>query len=121
MVHQFIETGIKEIWVQVSETLNSVFLEFSIGSEMATCQSSARPSPRVLSRTENDEPAQDFQRGSSSPAPYMRADGYRRTIHAGYNGMAFTPWVTLPGEKNSRRTSLPHFTQGHHPRHDEAE
>ncbi|GBO44343.1 hypothetical protein AVEN_140181-1 [Araneus ventricosus] len=38
MVHQFIETGIEEIWVQVSETLNSVFLEFSIGSEMATCQ-----------------------------------------------------------------------------------
>ncbi|GBM10067.1 hypothetical protein AVEN_92899-1 [Araneus ventricosus] len=24
---------------------------------------------------------------------------YRRTIHAGYNGMAFTPWVTLPEEK----------------------
>ncbi|GBN42909.1 hypothetical protein AVEN_4444-1 [Araneus ventricosus] len=24
---------------------------------------------------------------------------------AGYNGMAFMSWVTLPGEKNSRRTS----------------
>ncbi|GBM69309.1 hypothetical protein AVEN_112652-1 [Araneus ventricosus] len=58
--------------------------------------SSARPSPRVRSPTENHEPAQDFQRGSSSPAPYMN---YRRTIHAGYNGMAFTPWVTLQGEK----------------------
>ncbi|GBM89794.1 hypothetical protein AVEN_175374-1 [Araneus ventricosus] len=34
-----------------------------------------RPSPRVRSCTENHEPAQDFQRGSSSPAPYMRADG----------------------------------------------
>ncbi|GBO46995.1 hypothetical protein AVEN_128687-1, partial [Araneus ventricosus] len=30
---------------------------------------------------------------------------YRRTIHAGYNGMAFTPWVTLPVEKSSRSTS----------------
>ncbi|GBN32236.1 hypothetical protein AVEN_155648-1 [Araneus ventricosus] len=37
--------------------------------------SSARPSPRVLSPTENHEPAQDFQRGSSSPTPYKRADG----------------------------------------------
>ncbi|GBM03319.1 hypothetical protein AVEN_256872-1 [Araneus ventricosus] len=37
-------------------------------------QSSARPSPRVRSPTENHEPAQDFQRGPSSPAPYMRAD-----------------------------------------------
>ncbi|GBN42189.1 hypothetical protein AVEN_63986-1, partial [Araneus ventricosus] len=37
--------------------------------------SSARPSPRVLSPTENHEPAQDFQRDSSSPAPYMGADG----------------------------------------------
>ncbi|GBM33844.1 hypothetical protein AVEN_175682-1 [Araneus ventricosus] len=78
--------------------------------------SSARPSTRVHSPTENHEPAQDFQY-------------YRRTIHgkggecsfcwhetldargkksdfvhclyalAGYNGMTFTPWVTLPGEK----------------------
>ncbi|GBN79962.1 hypothetical protein AVEN_251892-1, partial [Araneus ventricosus] len=37
--------------------------------------SSARPSPRVRSPTENHESALDFQRGSSSPAPYMRADG----------------------------------------------
>ncbi|GBL67527.1 hypothetical protein AVEN_116293-1, partial [Araneus ventricosus] len=36
---------------------------------------SARPSPRVRSPTENHEPAQDFQRSSFSPAPYMRADG----------------------------------------------
>ncbi|GBO32871.1 hypothetical protein AVEN_32708-1 [Araneus ventricosus] len=41
----------------------------------------ARPSPRVRSPTENHEPAQDFQRGSSSSAPCMRADDYRRTIH----------------------------------------
>ncbi|GBN36039.1 hypothetical protein AVEN_122354-1 [Araneus ventricosus] len=39
------------------------------------CLSSARPSPRLRSLTENHEPAQDFQRGSSSPAPYMREDG----------------------------------------------
>ncbi|GBN42776.1 hypothetical protein AVEN_31613-1, partial [Araneus ventricosus] len=37
--------------------------------------SSARPSPRVHSPTENHEPAENFQRGSSSPATYMRADG----------------------------------------------
>ncbi|GBN33301.1 hypothetical protein AVEN_44645-1, partial [Araneus ventricosus] len=37
--------------------------------------SSARPSPKVRSPTENHEPGQDFQRGPSSPAPYMRADG----------------------------------------------
>ncbi|GBN86013.1 hypothetical protein AVEN_95512-1, partial [Araneus ventricosus] len=40
--------------------------------------SSARPSPRVRSPTENHEPAQDFQRGSSSPAPYTRADGLEK-------------------------------------------
>ncbi|GBN21701.1 hypothetical protein AVEN_201576-1 [Araneus ventricosus] len=40
--------------------------------------SSARPSPRVRSPTENHELAQDFQRGSSSPAPYMRADGLEK-------------------------------------------
>ncbi|GBO16291.1 hypothetical protein AVEN_173249-1 [Araneus ventricosus] len=37
-----------------------------------------KPSPRVRSPTENHEPAQDFQRGSSSPAPYMRADGLEK-------------------------------------------
>ncbi|GBN68381.1 hypothetical protein AVEN_154300-1, partial [Araneus ventricosus] len=40
--------------------------------------SSARPSPRVCSTAENHEPAQDFQRGSSSPAPYMRTDGLEK-------------------------------------------
>ncbi|GBL79419.1 hypothetical protein AVEN_92597-1 [Araneus ventricosus] len=44
-------------------------------SPPALIVSSARPSPRVLSPTENHELAQDFQRGSSSPAPYMGADG----------------------------------------------
>ncbi|GBO03648.1 hypothetical protein AVEN_191762-1 [Araneus ventricosus] len=37
---------------------------------------------------------------------------------AGYNGMAFTLWVTLPGEK--LQTCIAHSTQGHNPRHDEA-
>ncbi|GBM04591.1 hypothetical protein AVEN_93988-1 [Araneus ventricosus] len=41
-------------------------------------QYSARPSPRVRSPIENHEPAQDFQRGSSSPPPYMRADGLEK-------------------------------------------
>ncbi|GBN88240.1 hypothetical protein AVEN_94542-1 [Araneus ventricosus] len=39
---------------------------------------SARPSPRVRSPTENHEPEQDFQRGSSSPAPNMRANGLEK-------------------------------------------
>ncbi|GBO05403.1 hypothetical protein AVEN_261329-1 [Araneus ventricosus] len=46
-----------------------------MGSKHMPTLSSARPSPRVRSPTENHEPAQDFQRGSSSPAPYMREDG----------------------------------------------
>ncbi|GBM52119.1 hypothetical protein AVEN_29804-1 [Araneus ventricosus] len=37
-----------------------------------------RPNPRVRWPTENHEPAQDFQRGSSSPAPYIRADGLEK-------------------------------------------
>ncbi|GBM42421.1 hypothetical protein AVEN_138769-1 [Araneus ventricosus] len=45
------------------------------GFEPFDHQSTARPSPRVRSPTENPEPAHGFQRGSSSPAPYMRADG----------------------------------------------
>ncbi|GBN64805.1 hypothetical protein AVEN_103678-1 [Araneus ventricosus] len=36
---------------------------------------------------------------------------------SGYNGMAFTPWVTLPGEKI--QTYIAHSTQDHNPRHDE--
>ncbi|GBM42876.1 hypothetical protein AVEN_245703-1 [Araneus ventricosus] len=36
--------------------------------------SSARSSPRVHSPTKNHEPAQDLQRGSSSPTPYMRSN-----------------------------------------------
>ncbi|GBM24016.1 hypothetical protein AVEN_274424-1 [Araneus ventricosus] len=32
---------------------------------------------------------------------------------AGYNGTAFTPWVTLPGEK--LQTCIAHSIQGHHP------
>ncbi|GBN04728.1 hypothetical protein AVEN_225481-1 [Araneus ventricosus] len=39
-------------------------------------------------------------------------------IIPGYNGMTFTPWVTLPGEK--LQTYIAHSTQGHHPRQDEA-
>ncbi|GBL71999.1 hypothetical protein AVEN_115035-1 [Araneus ventricosus] len=35
-------------------------------------ETSARPSPRVRSPTENHESVQDFQRGSSSP--YMRSN-----------------------------------------------
>ncbi|GBM72891.1 hypothetical protein AVEN_106223-1 [Araneus ventricosus] len=45
----------------------------------------AAPSPNFCaastggrSPTENHEPAQDFQRGSSSPAQYMRADGLEK-------------------------------------------
>ncbi|GBN04449.1 hypothetical protein AVEN_46916-1 [Araneus ventricosus] len=38
LVHQSIKTGIEEIKVQVAETLNDGFLNFSIGSEMTTCQ-----------------------------------------------------------------------------------
>ncbi|GBM11760.1 hypothetical protein AVEN_22901-1 [Araneus ventricosus] len=37
-VHQFIETDIEEIRGQVMEPLNDGFLDFGIGSEMATCQ-----------------------------------------------------------------------------------
>ncbi|GBM81790.1 hypothetical protein AVEN_151770-1 [Araneus ventricosus] len=37
---------------------------------------------------------------------------------AGYNGMAFTPWVTLPGEK--LQTYIGNSTQGHYPCRDEA-
>ncbi|GBM72030.1 hypothetical protein AVEN_89787-1 [Araneus ventricosus] len=37
-VHQFIENGIEEIRVQVAEPLNDGFLDFGIGSEMATCK-----------------------------------------------------------------------------------
>ncbi|GBL78204.1 hypothetical protein AVEN_42771-1 [Araneus ventricosus] len=37
-VHQFIETGIEEISVQVAEPLNGSFLDFGIGFEMATYQ-----------------------------------------------------------------------------------
>ncbi|GBM70907.1 hypothetical protein AVEN_238066-1 [Araneus ventricosus] len=48
---------------------------YIVDKAFPTGVSSARPSPRVRSPTENHEPAQDFQRGSSSPAPYMRADG----------------------------------------------
>ncbi|GBO11864.1 hypothetical protein AVEN_212944-1, partial [Araneus ventricosus] len=36
--------------------------------------SSVRPSTRVRSSTENNEPSQDFQRGSTSPAPYMKVN-----------------------------------------------
>ncbi|GBM59003.1 hypothetical protein AVEN_251725-1, partial [Araneus ventricosus] len=73
-----------------------------------------------------------------SPCPQKSIQNYRRTIHgkgvecnfcwhltldargkksdfvhclfalAGYNGMAFTPWVTLPGEK--LQTHIAHFT-----------
>ncbi|GBO00736.1 hypothetical protein AVEN_34922-1 [Araneus ventricosus] len=50
----------------------------SYGWEESFTGSSARPSPRVRSPTENHEPAQDFQRGSSSPAPYMRANGLEK-------------------------------------------
>ncbi|GBM45269.1 hypothetical protein AVEN_34093-1 [Araneus ventricosus] len=50
----------------------------SVDGNVVAVESSARPSPRVLPPTENH---------------------YRRTVHAGYNGMAFTTWVTLPGEK----------------------
>ncbi|GBM29487.1 hypothetical protein AVEN_255864-1 [Araneus ventricosus] len=37
---------------------------------------------------------------------------------AGYNGMAFTPWVTCQEKK--LQTYNAHSTQGHHPRHDAA-
>ncbi|GBO27459.1 hypothetical protein AVEN_177238-1 [Araneus ventricosus] len=84
-------------------TLKNFFRFSLVNSKLDSVKSrgmsSARLSPRVRSPTENHEPTQDFQKGSSSPTPYMRADDYRRTIHAGYNGMTFTPWVTLPGEK----------------------
>ncbi|GBM16690.1 hypothetical protein AVEN_217963-1 [Araneus ventricosus] len=45
-----------------------------IGRSGSFDSSSARPSPRVRSPTENHEPGQDCQRGSSSPAPYTRTD-----------------------------------------------
>ncbi|GBM60948.1 hypothetical protein AVEN_192399-1 [Araneus ventricosus] len=44
-------------------------------ADISLMRSSARPSPRVRPPTENHEAAQDYQRGSSSPATYMRADG----------------------------------------------
>ncbi|GBN40913.1 hypothetical protein AVEN_64921-1, partial [Araneus ventricosus] len=37
-VNQSIETGMEEIRVQIAETLNDGFLNFGIGSEMASCQ-----------------------------------------------------------------------------------
>ncbi|GBN42973.1 hypothetical protein AVEN_243531-1 [Araneus ventricosus] len=42
----------------------------------------------------------------------------RRTIHAGYNGMAFTPWVTLRREKTPDLHRP--FNPGPPPHHDEA-
>ncbi|GBM44799.1 hypothetical protein AVEN_148301-1 [Araneus ventricosus] len=42
----------------------------------------------------------------------------RQTTHAGYNGMAFTPWVTLPGEYTPD-VHRP-FHPGPPPCHDEA-
>ncbi|GBM60949.1 hypothetical protein AVEN_192400-1 [Araneus ventricosus] len=38
-------------------------------------KSMSKTKSRVRPPTENHEPAQDYQRGSSSPATYMRADG----------------------------------------------
>ncbi|GBM11463.1 hypothetical protein AVEN_240613-1 [Araneus ventricosus] len=38
LVNQSIETAIEEIRLQVAEPLNDDFLNFSIGSQMATCQ-----------------------------------------------------------------------------------
>ncbi|GBN84878.1 hypothetical protein AVEN_199116-1 [Araneus ventricosus] len=54
---------------------SQLYSVFDLVQKDTLSASSARPSRRVRSPTENHEPAQDFQRGSSSPAPYMRADG----------------------------------------------
>ncbi|GBN46140.1 hypothetical protein AVEN_117725-1 [Araneus ventricosus] len=54
------------------QTIEKIWLDLS---KPGISQSSAKQSPKVRSPTGNHEPGQDFQRGSSSPAPYMRADG----------------------------------------------
>ncbi|GBM55065.1 hypothetical protein AVEN_145128-1 [Araneus ventricosus] len=60
----------------------------------AFLKSSARPSPRVRSPTENHEPAQGFQRGSFSPAPYMIADGLEKIVE---RDARFYPRMALVG------------------------
>ncbi|GBN98560.1 hypothetical protein AVEN_6307-1 [Araneus ventricosus] len=37
-VHQFMELGMEEIKVQAAEPFNDGFLDFAIGSEIATCE-----------------------------------------------------------------------------------
>ncbi|GBO33182.1 hypothetical protein AVEN_64425-1 [Araneus ventricosus] len=71
-------------------------------------RSSARPSPRVLSPTEstigerfmvNEESAVSLL--ALNIGPRGKRSDFVHCLYAlaGYNGMAFTPWVTLPGEK----------------------
>ncbi|GBN11470.1 hypothetical protein AVEN_275428-1 [Araneus ventricosus] len=66
----------------------------------------ARPSPRVRSPIEKaerfmvkEESAPSF--GTRLWTPEGRSLDFVHCLYAlaGYNGMAFTPWVTLPGEK----------------------
>ncbi|GBN04738.1 hypothetical protein AVEN_225489-1 [Araneus ventricosus] len=88
--------------------------------------SSARPSPTVRSTTEKYRPTIHGKGGECSFCWHKTLDARGKksdSVHclyalAGYNGMTFTPWVTLPGEK--LQTYIVHSTQGHHPRQDEA-
>ncbi|GBN70576.1 hypothetical protein AVEN_261285-1 [Araneus ventricosus] len=67
--------------------------------------SSAIERPFIETRSHNDRPMNGFlsdrDEFSSGIAPKcLIGDGcIRSSISAGYNGMAFMPWVTLPGEK----------------------
>ncbi|GBN67420.1 hypothetical protein AVEN_179679-1, partial [Araneus ventricosus] len=88
--------------------------------------SSARPSPRVRSPTEKYRRTIHGDGGECSFCWHWALDARGKKsdfVHclyalAGYNGMAFTPWVTLPVEK--LQTYIAHYTHGHHPRLDKA-
>ncbi|GBM71427.1 hypothetical protein AVEN_185732-1 [Araneus ventricosus] len=65
-------------------------------------KSSARPSPRVSLPTENERFMVKEESAASVGTRPWTPEGRSLTLSialAGYNGMAFTPWVTLPGEK----------------------
>ncbi|GBN89721.1 NPC1-like intracellular cholesterol transporter 1 [Araneus ventricosus] len=80
-------------------------------------------SKRFLSKTIGERFMVKEESAASVGTRPWTPEGRSLTFHclyalAGYNGMAFTPWVTLPVEKF--QTYIAHSTQGHYPLPDEA-
>ncbi|GBO04224.1 hypothetical protein AVEN_216033-1 [Araneus ventricosus] len=71
--NQFIETGIEEIRIQVAEPLNDGFLNFGIGSEMATFQVLLQLSEEMKSLEEDIVLFRSHLRGSREEAQQIDA------------------------------------------------